>query len=123
MGRKKGQKISSKVIRVNKIQIKKLEEIGRGDHKIGLAKVLNVYEAITQQPEEKLMKHIDNFMVDLRQYYGENHYEHFLNFPAMVRLGLRQGYLDTSILKGRPEKSIDEFMEKKHVEKKQVGEK
>ena len=77
----------------------------------------NFNEIITQQPEEKLMKHIDNFMVDLKQYYGENHYEHFLNFPAMVRLGLKKGYLDTSILKGRPEKSIDEFMEKKHVEK------
>ncbi|GAH50213.1 unnamed protein product [marine sediment metagenome] len=118
MGRKKGRKIPSEVIRVNKIQIKKLKEIGKGDHKIGLSKVLNVYEIITQQPEEKLMKHIDNFMVDLKQYYGENHYEHFLNFPAMVRLGLRKGHLDTRILKGRPEKSIDKFMEKKHVEKK-----
>ncbi|GAH86832.1 unnamed protein product, partial [marine sediment metagenome] len=66
MERKKGRKIPSKVIRVDKIQIIKLKEIGRGDHKLGLEKVLNVYKIITQQPEEKLMKHIDNFMVDLR---------------------------------------------------------
>lgn len=118
MERKKGQKIPSKVIRVNKIQIIKLKEIGRGNHKVGLEKVLNVYEIITQQPEEKMMKHIDNFMVDLKQYYDENHYDHFTNFPAMVRLGLKKGYLDPSILKSGPEKSIDKVMEEKHVKKK-----
>jgi len=116
MNPKKPQKTdkvrNSKVIRINRICIKKFEEMGNGNVQKGIEKSLRICDTVKKNPEEICMQHISDFMIDVHQFYGDNHSEHFDNFPAFVVRGLRKGHFtkdDFTKLNARPEQTIDKF--------------
>jgi len=84
-------------------------KIGDGDWKKGMYDAVFAWKILNKNPEQKIMQDIDQFMSDLKYFYGENHYRHFGNFPSVIRKFLKRGYPDFSIMNKRPEKVIDEF--------------
>ena len=115
MEKKKTRKINikSETTRIPVNQKQKITIIGEGDFRQGLTKILTIYENSVAHPEDILMKDVDMIMNDLSRYFGENHYNHFSNFPAFFRMFLKKGYASPDILKTRPEKNIEKFEEKK----------
>lgn len=117
MEKKKTRKkcIKTETTRIPFNQKQKIEFIGDGDFRQGLTKVLTIYENTTAHPEQILMSDVDKLMSDLKTYYSDNHYNHFTNFPACFKLFLKKGFVNTDILKTRPEHNIEKF-EKKEIE-------
>jgi len=112
MEKKNSQKFTKKSVpcRISKYALLELSRIGKGDWKRGLLKAIDAHDTINKEPEIKLMHDVDLLMTDLRSYYGDNHYEHFDNFPTCFRQFLKQGHLNWSKINKRYEKkSIDEF--------------
>lgn len=111
MKEKKKQKMElSETMRVPKNQKQKLRQIGEGNPRIGLTKILTTYENLTSNPEQILMKDCDVLMAHVRLYCSENHWNHIDNFPAAFRKFIKTGYFDFSIMSDkRYEKPIDEF--------------
>ena len=97
----------------------KISKRGGGNFQHGLVAVNSIVEHVEERPEQIIMEDVDNIMIHLQQYYPENHYNHFHNFPAFMRIFLKRGIPDFSILSSkRPEKLIDKFMEEEKPAKK-----
>lgn len=96
MSRKKGEK--SVVIRVPIKLHQKIKIRGNGSFSIGLIKTETICEQIEREPSEILMEDVSHLMDDLRRYYSDNHYGHFDNFPAFIRMFLKHGNPDFSIM-------------------------
>lgn len=89
---------------------KDFANIGDGDWKQGMYVSVEAWKILHKNPEEKIMHDVDVLMTDLRLHYGDNHFDHFDNFPAVMRLFLKSGYPDFSIMTGkRFEKPLKEF--------------
>jgi len=96
--------------RVPNYILDELKKIGKGDWKNGLSCSVNAWKIMNENPEIKIMNDVDVLMADIRLYYPENHYNHFDNFPAVMRMFLKKGYPDFSIMVGkRFEKNLEEF--------------
>ena len=91
---------------------KDLCKIGDGNWKKGMYESVEAWKIMHKNPEMKIMHDVDVLMSDLRLHYGDNHYNHFDNFPAVMRLFLKNGIPDFSIMTSkRFEKSLKEFDE------------
>ena len=100
----------SNPMRIPICQKTKLKEIGDGNPREGLTKALAFYDELMMNPERILMKDVDIFMSHLKLYYPDNHYNHFDNFPAVVRKFLKNGFPDFNIITSkRFEKNLKEF--------------
>lgn len=105
----------SVVVRVPIALHNKIKNRGGGDFKTGLITVQSICEHLESKPEDIIMGDVDTLMIHLKQYYPENHLNHFHNFPAFMRRFINRGIPDFSILSAkRPEKVIDKFMEDEH---------
>ncbi len=101
---------SSKTYRIKNNTMEDLKKIGDGDWKRGMYVSVEAWKILHKNPEEKIMHDVNVLMTDLRLYYGDNHFDHFDNFPAVVRMFLKKGYPDFSIMMDkRFEKNLEEF--------------
>jgi len=97
-------------MRIPSHQKYKLKNIGNGNPREGLTKVLAVYDQLMMHPEQILMRDVETLMTHLKLHYPDNHYEHFDNFPAVFRMFLKRGTPDFSIMTGkRVEKNLEEY--------------
>ena len=100
----------SSPMRIPFYQKLKLEEIGQGNPRHGLTKLLGIYDGLMAKPETILMKDVETLMTHLKLHYPDNHYDHFDNFPAVFRMFLKRGVPDFSIMKSkRVEKNLEEY--------------
>ena len=104
---KQSEKSTTK--RISNYALVELKKIGDGDWKRGLVKSINAHDVLNKNPEIKLMHDVDMLMSDLMLYYGDNHYEHFTNFPSCFRQFLKKGFQNWSMINKRYDKPIDEF--------------
>jgi len=99
--------------RIPRHLLEQLNKIGKGHWKEGLIIALNKYDEIEKHPERIIMADVDKLMSDIRTYFGDNHYEHFDNFPSFMIAFMKSGVVTESMFKRffgkRPEKIIDEF--------------
>lgn len=104
----------SSPMRISFYQRTKLKEIGNGNPREGLTRVIALYDDLMANPERILMKDVDTLMSHLRLYYSENHCNHFDNFPAVFRMFLKRGIPDFSIMKSKCfEKKLEEYEDAK----------
>ena len=89
----------SSPMRIPFYQKLKLKEIGQGNPREGLTKVLGIYDQLMTNPEQIIRKDVDTLMAHIKVHYSDNHYSHFDNFPAVVHLFLKSGVPDFSIMK------------------------
>jgi len=101
------------VCRIPRNIYSKIIKVGEGDFKQGVTVVLSSHEIVRENPELKLMHDVDVLMSDLLFYYGENHYDHFSNFPSCFRQFLKRGFHNWKMLDKRFEKSIEDFKKDK----------
>lgn len=115
----KSEKIEkSKVARIPTKLYQKIEKRGDGDFKTGLIKINSFCEHFELKPEQIIMDDVEQLMVHIQRYYPENHYNHFHNFPAFMRVFIKRGIPDFSILSAkRPEKVIDKYLEESDADK------
>lgn len=102
-------------VRVSISQKKKLDKLGHGNHRNGLAELIGVHKLVTQQPEIVLNKDLDVYMAHMETFSPSNHYTHFVEsgFPALLRCFNNTGKTNRdillSMLNKRSEKPIDSF--------------
>lgn len=103
--------------------MEQLERIGNGNWRHGLDKVLNTYELIERDPSIILNKELEQFGNLIQVFSPENHFEHYMesNLPAMLRIFIKTGRIDPSILNKRAEKALDKFEENKETKKSSKG--
>jgi len=103
------------VKRIPEKTIRKLEFIGEGNWRHGLDKVLNIYDMVERDPAIILNKELEHFGNLFHTFLPENHYEHYLNsnLSALLRVFIKTGRLDVSILNSRIEKTLDNFEKSK----------
>ena len=99
----------SKPCRIPNSLLSELEKIGQGDWKKGMYEAVTSHRVIIQNPELKLMNDVDRLMTDLLFYYGDNHYEHFSNFPSCFRQFLKRGHHNWKMMNKRYERTLDEI--------------
>jgi len=89
-------------------QLRKLEQIGEGDWRHGLIKVINIYETI--EPSRVLLEDIDRLSEHAKELLSENHFEHFVEsgVPHLLVAWVKSGKVDPNNLKP-PNKALDEF--------------
>lgn len=101
----KGKKVSkidrSVVCRIPISLHANIKKRGDGDFRTGLIKTNTICEHVETRPEQIIMEDVDNIMLHLQQYYGDNHYSHFDNFPAFMRNFLNRGIPNYSILNSK----------------------
>ena len=94
--------------------LSELKYIGKGDWKRGLIETLSIYKLFASKPENIIMKDVDSLMSHLKQYYDGNHFDHFDNFPAVMRMFLKTGNPDFSIMTSKKvDKNIEEYNNEK----------
>jgi len=93
-------------------QLRKLEQIGEGDWRGGLIKIISIYETI--DPSRILLEDIDRLSEHAKELLSENHYEHFVEsgVPHLLVAWVRSGRVNPSNLKS-PNKVLDVFKKKK----------
>ena len=84
-------------------------KIGEGDWKKGIYESVSAHKIVNHNPELKLMHDVDILMTDLLCYYGDNHYEHFSNFPSCFRQFLKRGHHNWKMMNKRYERTLDEI--------------
>ena len=106
--------------RISSHAMKQLERIGEGNWKHGLDKAINTYELLERDPSLILHKELEQFGNLVQAFLPENHFEHYVdsNLPALLRIFIKTGRIDPSILNKRAEKALDKFEEIKGANKK-----
>jgi len=116
---KKAQKTVT--IRITIDQKQKLNTLGKGNPRNGLAEIIGVHKLVTQQPSMILNKDLELYLSHMETFCPENHYIHFTEsgLQALLRCFNNTGKIDRnillSILGKRAEKPIDEFEGKEEV--------
>jgi len=64
---------------------------GKGDFRNGIVKTNILCKEVEKNPVNIIMQDVDNLMAHIEQYYPMNHYNHFSNFPAFMKVFLRTG--------------------------------
>ena len=123
MEKKKAPKKASKTvtIRITIDQKQKLNTLGKGNHRHGLAELIGVHKLVTQQPAMILNKDLELYLSHMETFCPGNHYAHFTEsgLQALLRCFNNTGKIDRNILLAilgkRAEKPIDQFKEKEEV--------
>ena len=88
--------------------LKKLEQIGEGNWRDGLIKVINIYE--TTDSSRVLLEDVDRLSEHARELLSENHYKHFVEsgVPQFLVAWIKSGKVNPNRLKP-PNTVLDEF--------------
>ncbi len=89
--RRKLSKPKTTTMRIPDDERKQLHKIGNGDPRRGLSIALHVYADVKKDPAKIIMNDVDELMSSIKQYYPENHFNHFSNFPAFMTVFLKTG--------------------------------
>lgn len=92
--------------------LRKLENIGEGEWKHGLIKVVNVYE--TTDPSRVLLEDIARLTDHAKEFLSDNHYKHFVEsgVPHFLVSWVKSGRVNPNNLKS-PVKVLDEYHKEK----------
>jgi len=103
------------LVRITKEHKKRLDSIGKGNHRHGLAELMGIYDLINRDPSILLLKEWDHFSDMIKAFTPDNHYDHYIksNLSAVIRRFITSGNVDDSILNTRLEKPISEFDKEK----------
>jgi len=111
---KKNKKYPAKRIPIK--YLRKLEQIGEGDWRHGLIKVVNIYE--TTDPSRVLLEDVDRLSEHAKELLSDNHYEHSVEsgVPQLLVGWIRSGRVNPDKLKS-PNKVLDGFQKNGKVKK------
>ena len=104
--------------RIPKNLLEKIEKRGggKGRFREGLYKMDTICEMVEKDPSLVLQNKLEEYIGAINAFASENHYEHFIEsgISAVLYRFNKTGRIDKNLLfLKRPEKSIDDFEEKK----------
>jgi len=105
------KKTKSETVRVPLNQKNKIKQIGDGNFRQGVSKLLGIYEMIQNDPTILLQKELDHFGNMVKAFANDNHYQHYLdsNMPAVLLKFVKTGRIDHKMINNRPEEKLDRF--------------
>jgi len=90
--------LKTETVRIFVDDKKYCKEIGKGNVRRGISLLCHDHNERKKNPEQIVMEKIDKAMVTIQELYPDHYRNHFHNLPAFIRVGLRKGDLDFSIL-------------------------